>query len=1080
MSRREKDLYGFSFEDRKKEQKEKYQEKLISSLNDKVPPTIYMRGMNYYKNNRVLSCKVSQKSKTEFHLRAKISGTKQYSVKIDLEIDEENILFENQCSCPYDWGDVCKHVVAVLLKFFYEAYPELSEDLLIEKNYKKLLEITDLDKEKKANVLDFKVKGLINENLVNFKLVIGSDKLTGSIIKKLVTYVNRSSYIPDKSFERFLSAEEVALVDKLEELETQKGKTEHSLLLTKNEENFQVLQNIIQKYSVKLMENDKVAKIGETFYPEVRVEGDESQVKFKLNDMKYKIYSDRFDRVHWTVRNNVIHYIDLSIIDKLPGEVAVPEKKRGEFLFEILPALQKKLPLKISSKLKSYELTTIKPEIEVEFDYIEENIYCYPTVKIENDIYKNTEILGFNFEENRYFKAEDNPRTWYGIDYGLMKMLIEFLEENEFKVKPDGFYLENKSNIQQFIINGLSELPEEWEIKTTSSFDEIEVNQIELEPEIKIEDIEDSDNIDWFEFTITYNLGGNSYTRQELREMISYNDAGDPYIQIDNTYFILEKGEKEEKVNDIIDLTTSDSSEEDNYRSKFYNIMYYRQMVEKAGINLSGNKVYNDLQKDITGENLVKKDSIPDRVKPVLRDYQKRGYYWLRFLNKYHFGGILADDMGLGKTLQTLTLIKSIESSSPALVVCPRTLIYNWQEEVNKFFDNMNCLVYYGTPEAREEMIPEFGDYEVIITSYSIISRDFQDFIKENIDFSYCILDEAQHIKNHRTKRAKAVKKIKAQRRLALTGTPLENSVKELWSIFDFLMKGYLGNYSSFRKQYINPIKKENNQEKIQELKEKVAPFILRRKKEEVLKELPEKATTIQTVNMTRLQEDSYQLILDEVKGNIMQTIKEKGFNRSHINILAALTKLRQICDHPGLVLGEKGKKQDSGKMETLLELVEEGINSGRKIIVFSQFVKMLSLIRKKFENKGINFEYLDGSTRNRMERVNKFNQKKEIKAFLISLKAGGTGLNLTGADMVIHVDPWWNPMVERQATDRTHRIGQESKVMVYKLITRGTVEEKMLKLQKRKQNIFDNIIENNKSPLKSLTWEDIKDLLEY
>jgi SNF2 family DNA or RNA helicase len=293
-------------------------------------------------------------------------------------------------------------------------------------------------------------------------------------------------------------------------------------------------------------------------------------------------------------------------------------------------------------------------------------------------------------------------------------------------------------------------------------------------------------------------------------------------------------------------------------------------------------------------------------------------------------------------------------------------------------------------------------------------------------------------------------------------------------------MPGYLGNYNYFNKNYLLPISKNNDQEKMEQLKQRVAPFILRRRKEEVLKELPEKIINIHSVSMTQLQEDSYKLVLDEVKGKLLDTVSEKGFNRSRINVLAALTKLRQICNHPALVLDDKGLDSSSGKLDALLELVNDAISSGRKIIVFSQFVKMLKLIKKSFDRQKINYQYLDGSTRNRMERVNQFNNDPEIKVFLISLKAGGVGLNLTSADMVIHVDPWWNPMVERQAADRAHRLGQQNRVMVYKLITRGTVEEKMLKLQKKKQNVFDNIIEDNVNPIEAITWEDIQELLEY
>src|SRR6056297_880049 len=293
-------------------------------------------------------------------------------------------------------------------------------------------------------------------------------------------------------------------------------------------------------------------------------------------------------------------------------------------------------------------------------------------------------------------------------------------------------------------------------------------------------------------------------------------------------------------------------------------------------------------------------------------------------------------------------------------------------------------------------------------------------------------------------------------------------------------MPGYLGNYSYFKKNFLTPINKNNEKEKMTELKERVAPFILRRRKDQVLKELPDKIVNVHPVSMTQLQEDSYQTVLEEVRGDLYQTVEEKGFNRSRINVLAALTKLRQICNHPALILGEDAKTHNSGKLDALRELLADALSGGHKIIVFSQFVKMLKLIRAELEQQGINYLYLDGSTRKRMEKVREFNSNPEVEIFLISLKAGGVGLNLTAADMVVHVDPWWNPMVERQAADRAHRLGQQNRVMVYKLITRGTVEEKMLKLQKKKQNVFDNIIEDNVNPIEAITWEDIQELLEY
>lgn len=1044
------------------------------SIKKHVPERIFNRGLRYYNKGHIKSYKISKEEKY-YKVTAVVMGTSKYNVKIYIEILDDDFFFEGRCSCPYDWGEMCKHEVAILYKFLKEDYQRLARETRMQENYEKLIEISSLHDNRNPARLHYRVKGFIAESLANFKLIIKSDQISDYILEDLIERINNNyySFITKNEFAGHFSGRELRLVERLKDLEMRKGRTKNSLLLPKTGENFSFLMDLIKNFRVVLDENGFEAKTGKILQPEMKVTGDKERVKFKIA-ADYPIYSNRREELYWTVIENVIHPLDLAGINSLPEIIEIPPEKQGEFLFEILPALESNISLDIGRRLSGYRLIKEEPEAHIKLDYQEEEICCQLQVNLAGEEYNNTQVLGLNLDENQYSEDKETPGLWYGRDNQAFARVVSFLEDYNFKVKPDNFIIRDKADIQEFITDGMIHIPEEWNVETTEAFDQIEIKQVKLEPVIELDD---SEGIDWFDFRITYNLGGRTYTRRELEAMISYNKQGEPYIQIGNQYFILEKGEKEEKVNRILDL--AEEQEEDRYRSPYYNMLYYRNMVEDAGINFKGNRVYDQLQRDITGTRAVTREEVPAEVVEVLRDYQKRGYFWLHFLTKYHFGGILADDMGLGKTVQILTLLKSLSLDRPALVVCPRTLIYNWQEEVDKFFPDMKCMVYYGTPEERKEMRNKFSGYDLVVTSYSIISRDFLEMGEEGLVFSYSILDEAQHIKNHKTKRAKAVKSVRSRFRLALTGTPLENSVAELWSIFDFLMPGYLGNYNNFSKKYITPINDNNDQRKIKELKDRVAPFILRRRKDEVLQELPEKIVNIQPVDMTKLQEDSYRLVLDEVKGELLQTVREKGFNRSRINVLAALTRLRQICNHPALVLGKEGQKHNSGKLDVLMELVEDAISSGHKIIVFSQFVKMLKLIRKRFDDCNIVYEYLDGSTRNRMERVNRFNNQQEIKVFLISLKAGGIGLNLTAADMVIHVDPWWNPMVERQATDRTHRLGQENRVMVYKLITRGTVEEKMLKLQRKKQDIFDNIIEDNRNPIQAITWEDIQDLLE-
>ncbi|PKL72698.1 hypothetical protein CVV26_00315 [Candidatus Kuenenbacteria bacterium HGW-Kuenenbacteria-1] len=504
----------------------------------------------------------------------------------------------------------------------------------------------------------------------------------------------------------------------------------------------------------------------------------------------------------------------------------------------------------------------------------------------------------------------------------------------------------------------------------------------------------------------------------------------------------------------------------------FTSSKYYNTKVEE-----SFNKFIQEAQ---TGKP-VKKIKILEQYKKILRDYQKEGIDWFYFLRKYHFGGILADDMGLGKTLQTLILIQLEKiKNKPSIVICPKTLLYNWESEVKKFVPKIKTIIFDGLPIEREQKIKNFKKYDLIITSYATLQKDLEKYKEEKIKFNYCILDEAQFIKNHSTKNAQMVKKIDADYRLALTGTPLENNVSEIWSIFDFLMPGFLGSYKLFVEKFQNPIMKRNNLQTLDNLRKKISCFMLRRTKKEVLKELPSKIEQITHCHLESSQSILYQEILVNVKSQIFEIVKEKGFAKSQIHILAGLTKLRQVCNHPVLLLKDKDyTKYESAKLNIFLELINEIVLAKRKVLVFSQFTKMLDILVEELKKNKINYSYLSGKTKNRQEIVKDFNESNKKQVFLISLKAGGTGLNLTSADNVIIFDPWWNPSVEIQAIDRTHRIGQKNSVNVYRLITNGTIEEKIVDLQKRKQFLSDSLIGESQDLFKKLTWEDVKGLFE-
>ena len=473
--------------------------------------------------------------------------------------------------------------------------------------------------------------------------------------------------------------------------------------------------------------------------------------------------------------------------------------------------------------------------------------------------------------------------------------------------------------------------------------------------------------------------------------------------------------------------------------------------------------------------------SQPRGLQASLRSYQKFGISYLAFLSRYGFSGILADEMGLGKTIQTLAFIQhEIEcgNTRPNLIVVPTSVLYNWKREAEKFLPHTKSLVIYGV--GRDDLFSKIQESQIVFTTYVLLRRDL-DIIKK-FDFNIMVLDEAQHIKNPNTITTRAVREIRAKMRLCLSGTPIENNLFELWSLFDFLMPNFLGTRSSFQKNIVKPIR-EGNTEVLEYFKKKVSPFILRRMKIDVAKDLPEKIETITFCSLGEEQQDLYYTLAKQLKKQVLDDVDQKGIGKAQISILDALLKLRQICCHPKLlrlnVPGIQLQNISSSKFETFKELVTTIIESNHRVLVFSQFIQMLHIMRDWFIREKIPYCYLDGTTKDRIHEVDVFNTTASIPVFLISLKAGGVGLNLTSADYVIHYDPWWNPAVESQATDRVHRIGQTKQVFSYKLICQHTVEEKILLLQEQKKDIADSIIPAG-ALWKSITREDLEMLFEF
>ncbi|MCP4270416.1 MAG: DEAD/DEAH box helicase, partial [Gammaproteobacteria bacterium] len=601
-------------------------------------------------------------------------------------------------------------------------------------------------------------------------------------------------------------------------------------------------------------------------------------------------------------------------------------------------------------------------------------------------------------------------------------------------------------------------------------------------------DIE-SDN-DWFSLKFDIQLGESDETKLSLLPIISkllsqYNpDKLPEEIPVEHhsgQFLILPK----EKIQPIIDLMIELFDRipmgDDVIKLSKFDALLLDQLDSDPTLKLqwSGDLYLKELGNKLGNFSGIKRVDPSRAFKGELRDYQHQGLSWLQFLREFEFSGILADDMGLGKTIQTLAHLQKEKSArrmkSPCLIIAPTSLMSNWKREAALFTPNLKVHISQG-PD-RHEHFDSLEKYDVILTTYPLIVRDFE--VLFAINYHYIVLDEAQNIKNPKSQATKSIKTLKANHRLALTGTPMENHLGELWSIFDFLMAGFLGSQENFKTRYRNPIEKDHDPVVSKMLKKRVKPFLLRRSKQRVASELPPKTEIIKTVAFETSQSLLYETIRLSMEKKIQQAIATKGLNRSHITILDALLKLRQVCCDPQLVKLEQAKKvKHSAKMDLLMTMLPELVEEGRRVLIFSQFTSMLSIIEQALTAENITYSKLTGSTRKRDEAIKTFTSGK-VNVFLISLKAGGVGLNLTEADTVIHYDPWWNPAVENQASDRAHRIGQDKPVFIYKLVVENTLEEKILEMQARKQALADGIYGDKSSEDTSkLTAEDLKELL--
>lgn len=798
----------------------------------------------------------------------------------------------------------------------------------------------------------------------------------------------------------------------------------------------------------------------------------------------YLLLKNKLYRCSNRYKNTVIKLLEI-FRRNFAKEIILPEGQLTNFFSIIEPNIKNNLDIEEEQYKKIKKYIPAELYAKLFLDYNEKN-YLIADIKF---IYDDIEINPLENKKNEEILSRNTIK-----ETKLLNMFVK----NGFMLDQmnNRLILANDDKIYDFLTNDINMYMQNFEVLVSDRFKEKEIkNSNVVNLGVKIEN-----NLLDIDFT---NL---DFDATELQKIMQQYRLKKKYYRLKNGSFVnLEENEAVKFISNITEDIDVDYSRINNnsLQLPMYRALYLDKILEKnTSIHAVKDENYKKLISDMDAKELEGNIKLPKSLNATLRGYQSVGIQWLQMLDYYGLGGILADDMGLGKTVQILCVICSYleensnkdgvnsnqeqeennqikEKKKPTLVVCPSSLCLNWQNEIEKFTKSITSIVIHGTLEERKRQIANIQNYNIAITSYELLKRDIDEYKEHNYQFKYVIADEAQYIKNNNTQNAKAIKNISAETRFALTGTPIENSLSELWSIFDFIMPGYLFGYRKYKELYETPIVKENDEKAMLKLKKLIEPFVLRRIKGEVLKELPDKMVTVLNSQMTEEQEKIYLSYLSQAKTNAIQEIKENGIEKSQIKILALLTRLRQICCHPSLFIDNYNG--DSGKLSQCIEIIKDGIQSGHKILLFSGYTTMFEIIEKELKKEGIEYLKLTGQTKvsDRMNLVDEFNNNPDKKLFLISLKAGGTGLNLIGADMVIHYDPWWNLSAENQATDRTYRIGQKRNVQVYKLITKNSIEEKIYDLQKRKEILIDSMLSTNQTFISKLSKEDIMSLFE-
>jgi superfamily II DNA or RNA helicase len=776
--------------------------------------------------------------------------------------------------------------------------------------------------------------------------------------------------------------------------------------------------------------------------------------------------------------------------DVFRGSVRVTRAQVPQFLSQHWPQLQAAGRADANFKLEDFRLEPQAPKFLLEL----KGGLAQLTGLLQCAYGPRIMTVGVTSANEDVWLPDPERSTRYSTrDSGVEQAALARLQRSGF-IGPDAdgrIKLNGQNAVLNFFAREYPKLEREWSVTLEERLSRSTAQNIErIEPKFQIT----PSGVQWFDLGVVFeSSGGEKFSAADIQRLVL---SGQGHTRLKNgKTAVIDTGAVEELQEVLLDCSPQQHGQ--GYRISSTQAGFLESTLKQhAGWKIQAPTAWRDRAAKQSGEARLEHPPLGD-LESVLRPYQKHGVAWLDFLRENGFGGILADEMGLGKTLQVLALFDSMriadcglrnqsardsESNpqsairNPQLVVCPTSLVFNWVAEAKKFTPNLRVLALHG-PE-RHRFFEKIPQSDVVITSYALIRRDAERY--RDLEFNTVVLDEAQHIKNRQTQNAQAVKAVRSKHRLVLTGTPMENSVLDLWSIFDFLMPGYLGAAQDFRERYELPITRDKNSDAAARLSRRLRPFILRRLKRDVAADLPAKLEQISFCEMTSDQRAVYQQVIEASRKEVLDAVGAQGLAKSRMVVLSALLRLRQVCcDLRLLKLEGVESANASGKLDLFGELLEEVIDGGHRVLVFSQFVSMLALLKEKLTAEGVEYCYLDGSTTNRGEVVERFQRTATVPVFLISLKAGGVGLNLTGADTVIHFDPWWNPAVEDQATDRAHRIGQTRVVTSYKLITRDTVEEKILLLQQKKRDIIKATLGSEEELAEALSWEDIQELLE-